>query len=75
MILSNSPIIMKIWNFKLTVTSRVAIAKGLKGKDIGDYIYKIESELFKKGSLRYRDNNTSFKLRNDMYEIQNNKLY
>ena len=50
-ILSNSPIIMKIWNFKLTVTSRDAIAKGLKGKDIGDYINKKESELFKKDSF------------------------
>ena len=35
----------------------------------------LKSELFKKGSLRHRSNNTSFKLRNDMYEIQNNKLY
>ena len=45
-ILSNSPIIMKIWNFKLTVTSRDAIAKGLKGKDIGDYVKSKEEELF-----------------------------
>ena len=38
--------IMKLWKFKLSVTAQDAIAKGLKGKDIGDYIRKKEYELF-----------------------------
>ena len=38
--------IIKIWNHKLSVTAKDAIAKGLKGKDIGDYIKQKESELF-----------------------------
>jgi tRNA nucleotidyltransferase/poly(A) polymerase len=38
--------IIKIWNHKLSVTAKDAIAKGLKGKDIGDYIKQKEAELF-----------------------------
>jgi tRNA nucleotidyltransferase/poly(A) polymerase len=38
--------IIKIWNHKLSVTAKDAIAKGLKGKDIGDYIKNKEAELF-----------------------------
>ena len=38
--------VMKVWNFKLSVTAKDAIAKGLKGKDIGDYIKNKEAELF-----------------------------
>jgi len=39
--------ILKVWNFKLSVSSKEAMAKGLKGKDIGDYIKNQEIELFK----------------------------
>ena len=38
--------IMKVWKWKLSVTSKDAINKGLKGKDIGDYIKNREKELF-----------------------------
>ena len=38
--------IMKLWNWKLSVTAKDAIAKGLKGKDIGDYIKDEEEKLF-----------------------------
>jgi len=38
--------ILKLWNHKLSVTAKDAIAKGLKGKDIGDYIKHREAELF-----------------------------
>ena len=38
--------ILKLWNHKLSVTSKDAIAKGLKGKDIGDYIKHKEAQLF-----------------------------
>ena len=38
--------ILKLWNYKLSVTSKDALAKGLKGKDIGDYIKHKEAQLF-----------------------------
>ena len=38
--------ILKLWNHKLSVTARDAIAQGLKGKDIGDYIKHKEAQLF-----------------------------
>jgi tRNA nucleotidyltransferase/poly(A) polymerase len=38
--------IIKLWNWKLSVSSKDAIAQGLKGKDIGDYIKDKEEELF-----------------------------
>ena len=38
--------IMKLWNWKLSVTAKDAIAKGLKGKDIGNYIKNEEEKLF-----------------------------
>jgi tRNA nucleotidyltransferase/poly(A) polymerase len=38
--------VMKVWNFKLSVTAKDAVAQGLKGKDIGDYIKNKEAELF-----------------------------
>jgi tRNA nucleotidyltransferase/poly(A) polymerase len=38
--------VMKVWNFKLSVTAKDAIDKGLKGKDIGNYIKDKEKELF-----------------------------
>jgi len=39
--------VMKVWNFKLSVNAKDAVDKGLKGKEIGDYIKKREAELFK----------------------------
>ena len=44
--MNNNKNIIKIWNHKLSVTAKDAIAKGLKGKDIGDYIKNKEAELF-----------------------------
>ena len=44
--MNNNKNIIKIWNHKLSVTAKDAIAKGLKGKDIGDYIKSKEAELF-----------------------------
>jgi len=38
--------IIKLWNWKLSVTSKDAMDKGLKGKYIGDYIKSKEEELF-----------------------------
>ena len=38
--------ILKLWNYKLSVTSKDALAKGLKGKDIGNYIKDEEEKLF-----------------------------
>ena len=40
--------IMKVWKWKLSVSPKDAIAQGLKGKDIGDYITNKEKELFLK---------------------------
>ena len=37
---------MKVWNFKLSVSAKDAVSQGLKGKDIGDYIKKKETDLF-----------------------------
>jgi len=39
-------IVLKIWNFKLSVQSKEAISQGYKGKQIGDYIKQKETELF-----------------------------
>ena len=36
----------KLWNWKLSVTSKDAIDKGMKGKQIGDYMKQKEEELF-----------------------------
>ena len=38
--------ILKLWNHKLSVTAKDAIAQGLKGKDIGNYIKHREAQLF-----------------------------
>ena len=38
--------IMKLWNWKLSVTAKDAMNKGLKGKDIGNYIKDEEEKLF-----------------------------
>tara|TARA_R100000808_G_scaffold24721_1_gene57867 strand:- start:8083 stop:8847 length:765 start_codon:yes stop_codon:yes gene_type:complete len=38
--------ILKIWNWKLSVSSRDAMKQGLRGKDIGDYVRDKEYELF-----------------------------
>ena len=38
--------ILKLWNWKLSVSPKDAMAQGLKGKDIGDYIKDKEYELF-----------------------------
>ena len=39
--------VMKVWNFKLSVSPKEAVSKGLKGKEIGDYIKKKETKLFR----------------------------
>jgi len=46
--MNNNKNILKIWNWKLSVSPKDAISKGLKGKDIGDYIKDKESDLFYK---------------------------
>jgi tRNA nucleotidyltransferase/poly(A) polymerase len=38
--------ILKLWNWKLSVSPKDAIAQGMKGKDIGDYVKDKEAELF-----------------------------
>ena len=38
--------IMKLWNWKLSVTAKDAMDTGLKGKDIGNYIKGREEKLF-----------------------------
>ena len=38
--------ILKLWNWKLSVTSNDAKSKGWLGKGIGDYMRKKEEELF-----------------------------
>tara|TARA_A100001391_G_scaffold202337_2_gene191630 strand:- start:348 stop:785 length:438 start_codon:yes stop_codon:yes gene_type:complete len=38
--------VMDIWNWKLSVSPKDAIAQGMKGKQIGDYIRNKEEELF-----------------------------
>ena len=42
----NGSNILKVWKFKLSVTSKDAIEKGLTGKAIGDYIRDKEIKLF-----------------------------
>ena len=44
--INSNKYIMKLWNWKLSITSKDAIAKGLKGKDIGNYIKDEEEKLF-----------------------------
>ena len=44
--IQHSKDIFKVWNWKLSISPKDAIAKGMKGKDIGDYIKDKESELF-----------------------------
>ena len=44
--------IIKLWNWKLSVSPQDAIAQGKKGKDIGDYVKNKEMELFIKGPKR-----------------------
>jgi len=44
--MNNNKNIFKLWNWKLSVSPKDAIAQGLKGKDIGDYIKDKEYELF-----------------------------
>ena len=39
---------MKLWNWKLSITSKDAMDKGMKGKDIGDYIKQAEEKKFLK---------------------------
>ena len=38
----------QLWNWKLSVTAKDAMDKGMKGKDIGDYIKNKEEQLFLK---------------------------
>ena len=38
--------VLKVWNFKLSVSAQDAMKQGLRGKAIGDYIKKKETELF-----------------------------
>jgi len=44
--INSNKYIIKLWNWKLSITAKDAIAKGLKGKDIGDYIKNEEEKLF-----------------------------
>ena len=44
--INSNKYIMKLWNWKLSVTSKDAMDKGLKGKDIGNYIKDEEEKLF-----------------------------
>ena len=44
--INSNKYIMKLWNWKLSVTAKDAIDKGLKGKDIGNYIRDEEEKLF-----------------------------
>ena len=44
--INSNKYIMKLWNWKLSVTAQDAISKGKKGKQIGDYIKNKEEELF-----------------------------
>ena len=44
--INSNKYIIKLWNWKLSVTAKDAINKGLKGKDIGDYIKGEEEKLF-----------------------------
>ena len=44
--INSNKYIMKLWNWKLSITAKDAIDKGLKGKDIGNYIKDEEEKLF-----------------------------
>ena len=44
--INSNKYIMKLWNWKLSITAKDAISKGLKGKDIGNYIKDEEEKLF-----------------------------
>tara|TARA_R100000479_G_scaffold163352_1_gene101828 strand:+ start:270 stop:1376 length:1107 start_codon:yes stop_codon:yes gene_type:complete len=44
--INSNKYIMKLWNWKLSVTAKDAMDKGLKGKDIGNYIKDEEEKLF-----------------------------
>ena len=44
--INSNKYIMKLWNWKLSITAKDAIDKGLKGKDIGNYIKDKEEKLF-----------------------------
>jgi tRNA nucleotidyltransferase/poly(A) polymerase len=44
--MNNNKNIIKLWNHKLSITAKDAMAQGLKGKDIGDYIKDKEADLF-----------------------------
>ena len=44
--INSNKYIMKLWNWKLSITAKDAISKGLKGKDIGNYIRDEEEKLF-----------------------------
>jgi len=48
--MNNDKKIFKLWNWKLSVSPKDAMAQGLKGKDIGDYIKDKEYELFTSSS-------------------------
>ena len=45
-VINGNKYIIPLWNWKLSVTSKDALSKGKKGKDIGDYIKQSEEELF-----------------------------
>ena len=44
--INSSKYVTQLWNWKLSISSKDAMSKGLKGKDIGDYIKDKEEELF-----------------------------
>ncbi len=44
--INSNKYIVKLWNWKLSVSPKDAIDKGLKGKDIGNYVKDKEEELF-----------------------------
>ena len=44
--INSSKYVTQLWNWKLSVTAKDAMSKGLKGKDIGDYIKDEEEKLF-----------------------------
>ena len=44
--INSNKYIMKLWNWKLSITAKDAMDKGLKGKDIGNYIKDEEEKLF-----------------------------
>jgi len=44
--INSSKYVTQLWNWKLSITAKDAMSKGLKGKDIGDYIKDEEEKLF-----------------------------